>query len=103
MHLSPVPAGGPALPEGVWGCPWQGRKTRKSGVGGLPSGTPCPNRQRSLADFDYEDLQPGVSFLGNTVRRLYEQRLRAFCTWEGNRQEQEWGDALSLQEAQRLW
>lgn len=60
----PVPGGTPVSPEGVEESLPQEESQRIGWP--YPQGH-CPNREPSSAHFDYEDLQPGASFLGDTA------------------------------------
>lgn len=85
MPLSPVPVGAPASPEGVQGdLPAKERGPENLGEP-CPEGRSVQTRKQSSAGFDYEDLQPGVSFLGNIVCCLYEPQLHSI--WYLGRQQ----------------
>lgn len=67
-------------PNSVWGSPCHSKTSRKSTSGTLGS---KPEAKPTV--FDNGDLQPGVSFLGNTVCHLYEQQLHSI--WYLGRQQ----------------
>lgn len=97
-----IPERAPAWTEGIWESPTNAGEPE--GLGGpCPLGHSVQTESKALLVLIMKIYSREWVSLAILSAAFMSSNYIAFGTWEGNRRELKWWNALSLREAQRLW